>query len=126
MMRGAATDAGSAFIEVLIALAITALALSVLFDVVGDGAARARQAESKRAALVVAQSQLAAAGIAYPLDGGPVSGIEGPFSWWIDAVPYGRGASSAGRLWRVTVLVSLQNGGPTLVQLRSLRLAPAP
>jgi type II secretory pathway pseudopilin PulG len=116
-------DAGSAFIEILVALAITALCVAVLFDVVGDGAMRARQAESKRAALVVAQSQLAAAGIAYPLNAGPLSGTEGPYVWWLDALPAG-GGSSAGRLWRVTVQVGLQSGGPMLVQLRSLRLAP--
>ncbi|HEY4078739.1 MAG TPA: hypothetical protein VGM26_17560 [Rhizomicrobium sp.] len=116
-------DLGSAFIEVLVALAITAVAFGILLEVVGDGAVRARVAENKRAALVVAQSELAAAGVGYPLDGGPVNGVEGPFSWWIDAVPYEQGASSTGILWRVTVHVSLQNGGPVLVQLRSLRLA---
>ncbi len=118
------SDGGSALIEVLVALVIVMLSLGVLFEVVGDGAVRAHQVESKRAALVVAQSELAAAGIAYPLDAGPVNGVEGPYSWWIDAAPYGRGNSGAGRLWRVTVQVGLQSGGPVLVQLRSLRLAP--
>jgi hypothetical protein len=117
-------DAGSAFIEILVALTITTLSVVALFDVVGAGAVRARQAENKRAALVVAQSQLAATGIIYPLDAGPVSGTEGPYIWWLDSTPVG-GGSSAGRLWRVTVQVGLQSGGPILVQIGSLRLAPA-
>lgn len=124
MMPPADTETGNAFLEVLIALAITGLVLGALFDVLGDGAARARLAETKRAALVVAQSELAAAGTAYPLDDGPVNGVEGPFAWWIDATPYGPGPSEAGRLWAVSVQVSLQSGGPVVVQLRSLRLVP--
>jgi type II secretory pathway pseudopilin PulG len=123
-MFSPAQDSGSALIEVLVGLAIVALSLGVLFEVVGNGAVRAHQAENKRAALVLAQSELAAAGFAYPLNGGPVNGVEGPYSWWIDAAPYGRDKSNAGQLWRVTVQVGLQSGGPILVQLRSLRLAP--
>lgn len=123
-MQSPARDEGSALIEVLVGLAIVALSLGGLFEVVGSGAVRAHQAENKRAALVVAQSELAAAGIAYPLDGGPVNGVEGPYSWWISAARDGRDNSDAGQLWRVTVQVGLQSGGPVLVQLRSLRLAP--
>lgn len=119
-----ARDGGSALIEVLVGLAIVALSLGVLFEVVGSGAVRAHQAENKRAALVVAQSELAAAGIAFPLNGGPVNGVAGPYSWWVSAAPSGRDKSDAGQLWRVTVQVGLQSGGPVLVQLRSLRLAP--
>jgi type II secretory pathway pseudopilin PulG len=118
-------DSGNAFLEILVALIIIAAALGVLFEVIADGAVRARQAEAKRSALVVAQSELAAAGIAYPLDGGPVNGVEGPFTWWVDFAPYGRSTSGAGRLWAVRVQVSLSSGGPVLVDMRSLRLASA-
>ncbi|MEJ1970187.1 MAG: prepilin-type N-terminal cleavage/methylation domain-containing protein [Rhizomicrobium sp.] len=117
---------GFALIDVLVALAILAVSLTALFRVIADSAARTRDAEAHRAAELIAQSELAAAGIAYKLNEGPVTGAEGPFAWWMEASPYGGNAeSSAGTLWFVTVGVQLRTGGSPLVVLRSLRLAHA-
>jgi prepilin-type N-terminal cleavage/methylation domain-containing protein len=123
-MGGARCDSGFALIEVLVALAILSLSLTVLFQIVTDTARRMGLVETRRAAQLVAQSELAAAGTAYPIGGSSVSGIQGPFTWWMQAAPYGeRGQSVAGALWSVTVGVRLRSGGPVIVSMRSLRFA---
>ncbi len=119
-------ERGFALIEILVALAILAMSLTAFFHVVTGSANRTRLAETRRAAELVAQSELAAAGTAYSLNNGPVTGVEGPFAWWMEAAPYGGDAqSNAGVLWAVDVGVRLRSGGPVIVLLRSLRLAPA-
>ncbi|WP_233559940.1 type II secretion system protein [Oleomonas cavernae] len=118
-------QAGMGLMEVLVALGIVGAGLGVLFNVVGDSALRARHGADKQAALVVARSQIAAAGIAYPLDGRVVNGLAGPLAYSIESRPYGDDAASeAGTLWLVTVSVRARAGGPALAELRSLRLAP--
>lgn len=122
-MRAAGWEDGFALIEVLVALAILALSLTTLFEVITGNAQRMRLVETRRAAELVARSELAGAGIAYPIGRGSVSGVEGPFSWWIQAAPYGDGQpSNAGSLWSVGVGVRLRSGGPAIVSIRSLRL----
>ncbi len=120
-----ASMAGLGLMEVLIALAVVAIGLGALFGVVGDGTLRARQGADRQAALVVARSQLAAAGLAYPLDGRTVNGMAGPLAYTVESRPYGDDAvSEAGNLWLVTVTVRPRAGGVPLATLRSLRLAP--
>lgn len=124
--QGRAGEAGLALIEVLVALGVIAIGLGALFQVVGDGAARARQGADRQAALVVARSQWEAAGLATPLDGRPVVGLDGPLAWTVDSQPYGDGAASeAGTLWLVTVSVRARSGGVPLAQVKGLRLVPA-
>jgi general secretion pathway protein I len=53
-----AHEAGFTLIEVLVALAILALTLAVLFSVLSDGAGRAAHAEKQAKALLQAQSLL--------------------------------------------------------------------
>jgi len=116
---------GFALIEVLVAFAIIALSLTFLFQVTTDCARRTLLAETRRAAELVAESELATAGIIHPLEAGTVSGMDGPFFWWMDTAPYGDNAASvAGRLWSVSIAVRLRSGGPTIFTLRSLRVAP--
>lgn len=120
----AARHNGFGLVEAMVALAVVGLALATLFSVIGDGAWRAGRQADKQAALVVARSQLTAAGLAYPLDGRPVRGVAGPLAYTIESRPYGDGASQTGRLWLVTVSVRARAGGAALAVLRSLRLAP--
>lgn len=125
-MKRKASEEGFALIEALVALGILALSLTVLFRITTDYVRRSRAAETSRAAELVAQSQLSAAGVLFPLDGREASGIEGPFFWRVDSTPYGGDIkSTAGRLWLVSAGVRRREGGPDILVLRSVRLAPA-
>ena len=118
-------EAGSAFVESIIAAAIVAMALGFTYRVIADGAARDRGAEARRAALLVAQSELAAVGADIPLSPGDVSGESGDMAWRVDITRYGEGGDDknpAGALLRVAVSVRPRGGGASLVTLQSLRL----
>ena len=117
-------DAGSAFVESIVAAAIVALALGTTYRVIGDGAARDRAAEARRSALLVAQSELAAVGADIPLTPGDVSGQSGDMAWRVEITPYAESEdkSPVGALLRVGVSVWPRNGGSALVSLQSLRL----
>ncbi len=122
-MRPAVSQAGTGLVEVLVALALVAGGLALLFGSGGDGALRQRRANDVQAALLVAESRLAA-GIATPLAPGRVDGREGPLVYSVTTSPYGAAeGSTAGRLWLVTVSVG-RPGGKPLASLRSLRLGP--
>ena len=118
-------DTGSIFVEAMIAAAIVAMALSGTFRVIADNATRARAAEARRAALLVAQSQLADVGAEIPVATGTSDGVSGDLLWRVDVAPYGDQdqVGSAGALFDVTVSVSPAVGGPALVTLHTLRLA---
>ena len=120
MMR---RDAGTVFIDTLIAAAIVALTLGVMFRTVADSAARQRGMEARRSAYLVAQSQLASVGAAIPLQPGQTGGADGSLQWRVDIQPFDDGVSpgKAGRLWSVVVTVS-PPGGRVLATVRTLRL----
>ncbi|MDB5481955.1 MAG: hypothetical protein JWO83_3008 [Caulobacteraceae bacterium] len=122
--RRARAETGSAFVESIVAAAIVALALGATFRVVADGAARDRGAEARRAALLVAQSELAAVGADIPLAPGNTSGESGDLAWRVDISPYAENdeKNPAGELLRVAVSVRPREGGSSLVTLQSLRL----
>lgn len=67
-------EAGFALLEVLVALAILALTLSVLVGVLSDGVGRARQAEALAEAGLRARSLLARVGTEIPLRQGLTTG----------------------------------------------------
>ena len=111
--------------ESIVAAAIVAMALGATFRVIADGAARDRAAEARRAALLVAQSELAAVGADIPLVPGDASGQSGDLAWRVDITPYGENEDQnnpAGRLLHVAVSVWPRDGGARLVTLQSLRL----
>ena len=124
MARNPGDDAGSAFVESIVAAAIVAMALGSTWRVVADGAARDRGAEARRAALLVAESELAAVGADIPLAPGDASGESGDMAWHVEIVPYDESADKnpVGDLLRVAVSVSPRSGGASLVTLQSLRL----
>ena len=117
-------DAGSVFVESIIAAAIVAMALGATFQVIADGAARDRSVESHRAALLIAQSELAAVGSEIPLTSGETGGLAGDMVWRVEVSPYDDGVdgSAAGAMFKVAVTVQPRGGGPTLARLESLRL----
>lgn len=120
-------DAGSVFVESIIAAAIVAMALGATFQVIAQSARRGHAIEDRREALLVAQSELAAVGSEIPLTPGQSAGLAGDLEWRVDVSPYADaiGASAAGSLWRVEVSVSPRDGGESLARLTTLRLGPA-
>lgn len=125
-----ARDAGSVFMESLVASAIVAMILVASLHVVADGGAHAREVEDRRMALLVARSELAAVGADIPLEAGENDGVSGGMLWSVRTDPYddlsgsGTLASSAGRLWRVRVAVRPRGSRRDLAVLDTLRLGP--
>jgi type II secretory pathway pseudopilin PulG len=119
-------EAGSVFVESMIAAAIVAMVLAATFRVIGDSAARERGTEARRAALLVAQSTLADVGSEIPIAPGHTAGAWGDLAWGVDIESYGSGGAQnvVGDLYAVTVRVRPRSGGAPLASLRSLRLGP--
>jgi hypothetical protein len=123
--RHAPRDQGSVFVESIIAAAIVAMALGATLQLVADGANRDRGIEQRRAALLIAQSELAATGSQIPFLPGQTDGLAGNMVWRIEVSPYSDGVdSAAGVLWRVAVSVRARSGGADLAHLETLRLGP--
>jgi hypothetical protein len=114
-------DAGEVFIEAIIAAAIVAAALGATCRVISDSAARDRGIEARRAAVMVAQSELADVGAEIPLRPGETAGLTGALAWRVTVSSYAD-ATTAGPLLEVLVTVSPRTGGPALANLRTLRL----
>jgi hypothetical protein len=119
-------DRGSVFVESVIAAAIVAMALGGAFQMIVDGVERGRDVQARRTALLLAQSELAAAGSEIPLQAGEEAGVVGDLIWRVEVSPYSDGidASAAGGLWRVAVSVRPRAGGEALARLETLRLGP--
>jgi len=124
--RPAAGDRGSIFVESVIAAAIVAMALGGVFRMIVDGVNHGRDVQARRTALLLAQSELAAAGSEIPLQPGQEAGVSGDLVWRVDISPYNDGidASAAGGLWRAAVSVRRRTGGVELARLESLLLGP--
>ena len=125
MPRNDSIAAGFTLIEVLVALAIAALGLSLRMAATGSGLQNATVADQYIQATGRAQSRLALVGRTVPVRKGDYSGIEGGFRWHIQiAAPLPRvGAGPA--LYPVTVTESWPSGaGQARVSLYSERLGP--
>ena len=105
-------EQGHVFVEALIAAAIVSMMVGAMFHSVQGIASRARAVDERRQALLIAQSELAAAGVSL---NGSASGAEGAFGWRVETAPYQQG------LERVTVRVG--KAGRTLISLSTLRLS---
>lgn len=118
-------ETGSILIEAMVAAAIVALMLGAMYRSIADDARGERMLAQKRAALLIAQSELDAAGTVAPLAAGVTAGIEDNFIWRMDMEPYASAQGSAGKLWQVTVSVRPRDGNVSLVTLHTLALGPA-
>ena len=86
-------EAGFTVIEIIVALAILALSLSVLFGVISDGLLRTNQAAKMEQAVSLAQSLLAKVGTELPVRQGLVAGeFADGFRWNVRMEPYGDNA----------------------------------
>jgi prepilin-type N-terminal cleavage/methylation domain-containing protein len=108
--------------EALVASAIVAAMLGVTLGVVQNNARAARINEERRAALLVAQSQLAVAQVAVPGRLAAREGRSGSIGWALRIEPY-RGALANPALDRITVTAGTGPTGQPLVELTTLRVA---
>jgi general secretion pathway protein I len=81
--------AGFSLLEVLVAFAILALALGVLFQIFGLGMRNTVLAEEYSRATLLAESKLAAVGVETPLEQGASGGtIDDKYSWRATVQPH--------------------------------------
>ena len=121
-------DAGSILIEALVSVAVVAAVLAALFQTIEAAALHRRAAAARREALLVAESELAAVGSAIGVSPGEVAGADGAYRWRVRIDPPIQETletSRAGLLYPVEVSVGPAAGGPDLVSLKTLRVAPA-
>jgi general secretion pathway protein I len=122
-------ESGFTLVEVIVALAIAALALSSFFDVVSEGLNRTGQAEAMAEAGSLAQSLLARLGSELPIGPGTTTGeFSNGYRWRLQVAPYGD--MSDQRTWPVaayTVAAEITWGAGEQqhsLLLNTLRLAP--
>jgi len=116
-------EEGFTLLEVLVALAILSVALTVLLGIFSQSLTQVRALREREAARALAQSLLAEQGIDIAIAPGTTGGRTGAFSWRIDTSPYGETDSDAPRLASITVRVWWQGGARTMT-LTSLRPMP--
>ena len=124
---------GFTLIEVLVALAVLALALGVLFQIFSTGLNNSRVAEAYAKATLLAQSKLASLGIEEPLGEAENTGrFDEQFGWRVDVQSHGREERPVGQVaplnsYEVVVTVYWgETDEERSVSLTTLRLAPGP
>ena len=123
-------EAGSVLVEAMVGAAIIAVTLLGMYQAIIESASHNRMAESRRLALMIAQSELAAVGTLIPAVPGTTEGTQGDFIWRVDIQRYGaptqpvlgQAPNPAGTLCLVTVSVGDQRRRPLAV-LNTLTLA---
>lgn len=122
---------GFTLIEVLVALAVLALALGVLFQIFSTGLNNSRVAEAYAKATLLAQSKLASLGIEEPLGEGQNTGrFDEQFGWRVDVHSHEREERPVGQVaplepYEVVVTVYWgETDEERSVSLTTLRLAP--
>ena len=126
---------GFTLIEVIVAFALLALALTLLLGTLSGAARQIRRADEGSRAALHAQSLLAQAGAGQPLRPGNEHGEleDGHFRWNLDVVPYADPASpptapqavGAPRLLELRLTVAWGEDASQRLYWRSLRLTPA-
>lgn len=85
----AAEERGFSLLEIVIAFSILALALGILLNIFSKGVHTAVVADDYTAAVEIAESLLAAAGVEQPLQPGETSGREDDkFDWAVTVTPF--------------------------------------
>ena len=124
---------GFSLIEILVAFMILAMSLTVIFRIFSGGLRNVALSEDYARAVLVAEAQLAAAGVSEPLERGVTSGEwDERFRWQrviddYEAWEQDKELSVDLRAYRVTVNVDWEHAGRTRnVSLSSVRLKPPP
>lgn len=125
---------GFTLIEVIIAFALLALALTLLLGSLSGAARQIRQTDDSGRATLHAQSLLAQLGVGEALRPGRQQGVveQGRYRWVLDVVPYADplkpprvATDNAPRLLQVRLSVVWGEGDGQGLQWNTLRLAPA-
>lgn len=127
---------GYTLIEVIVAFALLALALTLLLGTLSGATRQVRWSGDAGRAALHAQSLLDTVGVGAPLRPGQRDGEfdDGRYRWALTVTPWDeplppdipRAPTGANRLYEVALAVQWGDGGPReRLQLRSLRLAPA-
>src|SRR5690242_251618 len=122
-------DACFTLVEVVVALAILALSLSVVFAAMSNGIGRLSQADSAVTAASLAQSLLARTGVEIPLREGRTDGqFPGGLAWTLSIQPFGDGTDRAQwplSAYTVTAQVFWDEASiPHSIVLKTIRLGP--
>lgn len=122
-------EQGFTLIEVLVALTILAISLTVLFSIFGHSLARHNETQSRMAARAIASSLLAQAEVAKSLSPGESTGSVKPdLSWRLNVLPYGSQKdqeSWPGTAVEISATVTWGDRGPgQTLTLSTLRLLP--
>ena len=129
-MRNRFRSGGYTLIEVLVAFMILALALSVLLRIFSGGLRNVSVSSDYARAVLVAEAQLATAGVTDTLVAGDTSGDDGgKFLWtrivrnYVPFEGYDRGTSTV-TAYQITVIVEWAHAGSTRqIDLSTVRLA---
>ena len=127
---------GYSLLEVIVAFAVLALALTLLLGSLSGASRQIKQADLRSRAVLHAQSLLAVTGVVEPLQDGERSGEweDGRYRWQLQVAPYQEPRTDAlpvadtvagPRLAQVTLQVSWGDTDADRMQWRSLRLLPA-
>jgi general secretion pathway protein I len=101
LRSGPDEESGFTIVEVLVALLVLALSLSVLFDIISISLGRVGNAEKLTEATLVAQSVLARVGADMPLQEGETAGrYDNGLRWRVHVKPFGDAADR--QAWPVT------------------------
>ncbi|MGH8084217.1 MAG: type II secretion system protein XpsI [Lysobacter sp.] len=132
--RGRHAQGGYSLIEVIVAFALLALALTLLLGTLSGASRQVRWSGDAGRAALHAQSLLDTVGIGAPLQPGQRTGEfdDGRYRWtlqispWTDPLLAGAAATPAApQLYELALTVQWDGGGPReRLQLRSLRLVP--
>ena len=134
-MTRVARQAGYTLIEVIVAFAVLALALTMLLGILSNATRQVRWSDDAGRAALHAQSLLAQAGVGEPLRAGRSEGEfeDGRYRWTLEVAPWrDPGAPQDGvqpvdpgapRLYALALQVEWGTGGPRdRLHLQSLRL----
>lgn len=127
---------GYSLLEVIVAFAVLALALTLLLGSLSGASRQIKQADLRSRAVLHAQSLLAVTGLVEPLQDGERSGEweDGRYRWQLQVAPYQEPRTDAlpvadtvagPRLAQLTLQVSWGDTDADRMQWRSLRLLPA-
>lgn len=115
---------GFSLLEILVAFVIAALALGLIYQIMGNDARQTGGLSQRERALALAQSLLAAYEVAPPQDVHD-SGESAGYGWRIDSAPYPtptNGSSpQAAHLHELRAVVSWDDNGERSIELRTLR-----
>lgn len=120
-----AGERGLILVEALIAAAIVAAMMGLLFQVIGETQTAERRMRQARVANMVAQSVLARVGTEIAVTSGVIDGEADGYAWRVAMEPIrreGAAALTATPVFDVTVAVSAASGGKPLLTLHTARL----